>query len=241
MSKNILVTGASSGIGEATARYLSSQGYFLVLTARNEEKLKQIAEELPNECLIYPYDLQDLEHIEEIFIFCENHKIKLDGLVHCAGISARLQLQTLTIDALRRTMDINYCSFIELSNNFVKRKYSNDGGSIVAMSSLAPFTCYAGTVNYAGTKGALNVAIRVLAKESGRRKIRVNGVAPAIAQTPLTTNAEDFRKIETMQPMGFIEIEQIAYMIEFLLSDKAKYISGSIIPISAGMAYSERG
>lgn len=89
MQKSILVTVASSGIGEAVVRHLSSQGYIVVLVARNENKMKQLTEQLTNESLIIPYDLSNLDEIENIFKVCYENNIKLSGMVHCA-VSIRI-------------------------------------------------------------------------------------------------------------------------------------------------------
>lgn len=236
MGKNILVTGASSGIGEATARYLSEQGYSLVITARREDKLQKLAEELPASVLVYPMDMLELDSIQGIFEFCREKEIKLDGLVHCAGIGGKNPIRTANIQDLEQVMRINYLAFVELMKGYTARKVSNDNGSIVAISSLASHTCYGGTGGYAASKNALNAIVKVMAKEYARRKIRVNAILPAMVKTPMTeSDAEE--EVKKNQPYGFIEAKQIAYMIEFLLSDKSRFVTGSEIPISGGMQF----
>lgn len=237
MSQTILITGASSGIGAETAKYLSEQGYTLVLTARSEDRLNTIAQSLSSPCHIFPYDLNDLDHIETIFEYCKEQNLKLDGMVHCAGITIGLPVRSISYDELESVMRINYYAFVELAKSFSKRAYSNNNGSIVAMSSISAYTCWSGTGCYSGTKAAMNAMVRVMSREFSNRSIRVNAIAPAVVETPMGDSVKEFKVIDESQPMGGIEPRQISYMIEYLLSEKAKYISGAIIPISAGLYY----
>lgn len=240
MGKKILVTGASSGIGAAVSKYLSEQGYFVVLVARNEEKLKKVQEELPGESLIVPYDLSDLENIENIFESCKNSEIKLDGLVHCAGINCDIPIRANDVEIMQEVTTVNYYSFVELGKYFNKKKYSNDKASIVAISSDASISCSKGMCTYAASKAAVNAAVKVMGKEFLKRKQRVNAILPTYVATPMVRNTslgnlED--KAAAFQPLGVIEPEQVAYLVEFLLSDKSSYITGAHIPVSAGAIY----
>ncbi len=231
--KNILITGASSGIGEATAKYLSGQGYNLILTGRNEDKLGKLQKEL--ECIVYPMDLADLEKIPKVFEFCYDRGIKLDGLVHSAGVGGFDTIRTLELKEVEYMTRVNYFSLVSLVKYFIRKKYSNDGGSIVAISSLAAYTADASMAAYAGTKSAINTLIRVTANECAKRKIRANAVLPGMVKTAMAEGADNY--VAENQPYGFIEKEQVAYLIEFLLSDKAQYITGSEIPVSGGLKF----
>lgn len=237
MAKKILITGASSGIGEQTARYLSEQGYETILVARNKEKLEQMAKELPSCAYIFPTDLSELEKIENIFLFCQEQGIVLDGLVHCAGLARHNSVKTNDIADMQMTFRVNYEAFVELVKFFSRRKYSMKGSSVVVMSSMASVACRVSTVNYASSKAAVTAAVKVMAKELGRRSIRVNSILPGYVRTPMTARDELADDVEKSQPLGFIEPEYIAYMIEFLLSEKGKFITGANIPISGGMTY----
>ena len=237
MAKKILITGASSGIGEQTARYLSEQGYETILVARNAEKLNRMAEELPSTTYTFPMDLSELEKIEEIYQFCQKNGIILDGLVHWAGLARHYAVKMNDIDDMHMTFRVNYDAFVELVKFFSMRKYSKKGSSVIVMSSLSAITCRASTLNYSASKAALNAAVKVMAKELGRRSIRVNSLLPGYVITPMTSDESLAADVDKSQPLGFIEPEYIAYMIEFLLSDKSKYITGANIPISAGMNF----
>ena len=135
--KNILITGASQGIGAKTAEYLSAQGATVILVARNADKLKGIQKGISGRSYIFPYDLNDLEHIQTIFDFCLDLGIKLNGLVYCAGVNHDIPIRNTDIGLMCETLTVNYMAFVELSKYFIKKKYSEDGGSIVAISSHA--------------------------------------------------------------------------------------------------------
>ncbi|MGP1470657.1 MAG: SDR family NAD(P)-dependent oxidoreductase [Schwartzia sp. (in: firmicutes)] len=236
MNKWILLTGASSGIGRVTAKYMDEQGYNLLLVARSKEKLEALAAELTHPALVFPFDLCALKDIGMIFEQCKVQGIKLDGLVHCAGIGDVTAVRANVIEDMEKTMTTNYFSFVEMGKYFSLRKYSNDGASIVAISSISPLTCYPGACNYAASKGAVNTAVRIMSKEFMKRKIRVNAVLPGYVNTPMGPEENDPAYI-AQQPLGIIQAPYVAYMVEFLLSDKAKYITGTLIPISGGMSY----
>ena len=236
MDKWVLITGCSTGIGRVTAKYLDEQGYNLVLLARSEDKLSSLTTELKNDSVVVPFDLCELEKIGSIFERCKADGIMLDGMVHCAGAGENMSIRGNNIAVMEKTMATNYFSFVELGKYFGLRKYSNEGASIVAISSISPLTCYTGACNYAASKGAINTAVRIMSKEYMRRKIRVNAILPAYVNTPMGP-AENDPDYVSLQPLGIIKAEYVAYMVEFLLSDKARYMTGTLVPISGGMAY----
>ncbi|MCH5265273.1 MAG: SDR family oxidoreductase [Lachnospiraceae bacterium] len=234
--KNILVVGASQGIGAKTAEYLSESGYRVVLVSRNTVKLEELVSRLENEAFIFPYDLHNLENIENILKFCKEKDIVLDGMVYCAGINRDMPIRTNDLAVMQEVLAVNYMAFVELLKYFSKKKYSTEGSSIVAISSNATKTVGAGMNTYISSKAALEVAIQVAAKEMIKRKIRVNAILPAGVDTEMlkkVTYLEE-NKIEGLQPLGLIEPEYISYLVEYLLSDKAKYMTGALIPVSAG-------
>lgn len=241
MRKTVLVTGASSGIGAATSEYLSKQGYFVVLVARNKDRLNQLSQKLCGESLIIPYDLSDLEHIENILTNCKDQGIKLDGMVHCAGINNDIPIRANDVEVMKEVTTINYYSFVELGKYFNKKKYSNDRASIVAISSSAAETCGKGMCTYSASKAALNAAVKVMGKEFLKRRQRVNAVLPTFVDTPMAARMDeslgDLDSKVAGQPLGLIEPEQIAYLVEFLISDKSSYITGACIPVSAGAIF----
>lgn len=231
----VLITGASSGIGKAMAEYLSGSGYRVVLVARHLEKLQEVADKISGEVLCIPYDLQDLCNIETIFKKCSDNGIKLYGMVHCAGINRDQPVKTNNLNDMIEVMNLNLMSFIELAKYFYKKKYSKDGGSIVAMSSMAAFVCAKGMCTYSASKAGIDASVQVMSKEFAKRKIRVNSIQPSFVNTPMARMTVNYEAKIAAQPLGVIEPQYIAYLAGFLLSDAAKYISGSNIKISAGV------
>ena len=235
-SKNILITGSTSGIGLETARHLHKQGYKILLTGRNEEKLINISKELSDS----PYvicDLENTERIKEIFDFCQDNNIKLDGMIHAAGYAINMPIRLYKIEHMERQMKIHYYAFLELCKNFYSVKISNNRACIIAISSLASQKMKNASILYSSSKNALNTAIIVASKEFIKRNIRVNGLMPAYVDTRMNEGIEELINVKEQQPMGLIPPQNIAEIIEFLLSEKAKYITGALIPISAGMEF----
>lgn len=234
--KIILITGCTSGIGLETAKYLYESGYKLLLIGRDEEKLKNLSC-LLNEMPFFVCNLNEIESIKNIFAFCQEGNIKLSGMVHSAGYAVNMPIKAFKIEDMERQMTVHYYAFLELCKYFSSKKVSLDNSSIVALSSLASMTKRRMSTLYAASKSALNVAVSVAAKEFAKRGIRVNSLMPAYVDTRMNAGLEDLIDVRERQPMGLIPPKEIAYLIEFLLSDKSRYITGANIPISAGMDF----
>ncbi len=234
--QGILITGATGGIGKAIAQLLSDNGTPLVLVAKNEERLRNLQNILPGASFIYPYDLSNIEEIQSIFDYCYENKVILKGMVHCAGINSDHAIKHNDNDLMQQCFSINYMSFVDLLKFFVKKKYSCDGASIVALSSYSTFNTVSGQAIYASSKAAVETTMRIAAKEFSGRQIRVNAIAPNYVRTQMVSNSLfcNIEEIDASLPFGIIEPEYIAYLTDFLLSDKAKYVTGAVIPVSAG-------
>lgn len=231
--KTILITGASSGIGKAMSLYLNSVGYRVILVARRINALQAIAAGLTADTMCIPYDLQDLEHIETIFQQIKDAGIKLYGLVYCAGINRDQPLKVNDLNDMVQVMNLNLLAFIEMGKYFCQKKYSEDGGAVVALSSTAVYGCDKSMCTYSASKAGVDAAVRVMSKEFARRRIRANSIQPTYVDTPMGRNTGDYEAKFAAQPLGVIQPEHVAYLAEFLLSDKAAYISGSNIKMSS--------
>lgn len=253
-----LITGASSGIGAACTQNLVNLGHTVVLVARNEEKLKSFAGRLKGKYYCYPYDLEDLDHIQSIFNFCKKEKLKLDGMIYCAGIDAESPIKGCSPSIWERAMKINCLAFAEMGRYFYSKRYSNDYARIVAVSSSASVSCDKGMGPYSASKAALNAVVKTMAQEFVRRGILVNAVLPAGVLTPMavqkmekwgetTVNLEymikeiDQSQIliqeSAVQPYGIITPTNLAGFIMYLISDANRYITGALIPVSAGLVF----
>lgn len=240
--KNILVTGASSGIGKVIAIFLSKVGANIILVARNEEKLKETYHELePGNHSYYLIDLSHLDEIEGMIdTVCKDGR-KLNGIVHSAGTSKTVPLQYLKLDDLKSIMTINFYSFLELVKHFSTRKYNDNGGNIVAISSISSRVGARGLTAYCASKGALESAIRPMALELAAKNIRINSIAPGMIKTPMydglteIVNNKNFEAdIKKRQILGLGKPEDIAYTAAFLLSDASKFITGTSIIVDGG-------
>lgn len=240
--KYIMVTGASSGIGKGIAKFLSKLGANLIMLARSEERLKETLNALePGDHSYYLLDLNRLDEIEGIFVKVCSQGRKLDGLVHSAGISLTIPLQYLKMNDLKNIMTVNFYSFMELVKQFSRKKYSNGGGSIVAVSSISSRVGARGLAAYCASKGALDSSIRALALDLAAKNIRINSVAPGIIDTQIyddlkdIVNNNDFEeKLKERQLLGVGKPEDVAYAAAFLLSDASRFITGTSLVLDGG-------
>lgn len=235
--KNILITGAASGIGRCLAVEADKLGASLVLVDINEERVQETLTLLSvkqHTCITA--DLTQQTAIENI---CD--KIcTLDGLVNCAGIGCTLPFKFCNSTELRRIMDINFFAPVLLTQSIIKHKKINRNASIVYMTSIDGTVCgHIGNSMYAASKGALMGSVRSQALELAPRGIRVNCVSPARVNTPLIqrdniSQAEVEANIQLYPLKRYANPEEIAYYIIYLLSDASTYTTGSNLIIDGG-------
>ena len=240
--KNILVTGASSGIGKGISILLSKVGANVVMAARNEERLKETLKEMePGSHSYYVIDLTNIKDIEVMFEnICSNEK-KLNGIIHSAGISRTIPIQYLKFEDMNSIMLTNFYSFMELVKQFTKRKYNDNGGSIVAISSISSKVGARGLSAYCASKGALDSAIRALSLELAPRNIRINSICPSMIKTQIydglvnIVNNNNFEAdLKKRQILGLGLPEDVASAAAFLLSDAARFITGTSMIVDGG-------
>ena len=237
--KYYLVTGASSGIGREVAKQISNEDTTVVLVARREDKLKELQLELIGPSVVIPCDLRRSVDIKNVFDVLSKQKIKLDGLVYCAGICFVKPIKIMEENELQDMFQINVFAFYEMCRYFSQVSVSNKGACIVGVSSYAAVSKEAGMSAYAMTKESMNVQTQVLAQEFLKRKIRINTVMPAhvmskMAEDENTWTEEEIEIVKRKQPLGIIPIDNVVKVIKFLLSRDAQYITGQSISINAG-------
>lgn len=240
--KHYLVTGASSGLGRETCIALSKLGAIVSLTARNEKKLAGTRSRMSGiNHEGYPFDVNHIEGIEELIKRMVNRNGKLDGYVHCAGIGTVKPLSMTKYDFMQEMMRVHVLSFVEFSRIITKKKFSNDAGSIVAVSSAGTRHSDKGKTAYAAAKGALDAVVRPLAIELGEtRKIRVNTVNPCWIKTDMyyefirEFGQEQMDETLDGYVLGVAEPSEIANVIAFLLSEASSKITGQNICVDSG-------
>lgn len=240
--KRIIVTGASSGIGRATSILLSKLGATLIMIARSEEKLKETLANLDGkDHKYYCYDLKDLEGIESLIKMIVSENGAVDGFVHSAGIGNTRPFKMMKPEFLREVMEINFNSFVEIARCITKKNYFNENTSIVGISSIASVQGNQSKTAYCASKAAMDAAIRCMAKELAPKKIRVNSVMPGLIKTDIyeafldrSVDSQDAKNVMARQYLGLGEPIDVANMIAYLLSDAAKFITGTSIPIDGG-------
>ena len=165
----------------------------------------------------------------------------IDGFVHSAGVGAARPLKMLKPRHLKDVMDVNFSSFIELSRCLTKQGNYNSGLSIVAISSISSILGNQSKTAYCASKAALDAAIRCIAKEFHMKGVRANSVLPGLVRTKLydafseySQDSEDAKSIIERQYLGLGEPIDVANLVVFLLSDLAKFITGTSIPIDGG-------
>lgn len=238
--QKILITGASSGIGRATAIYLSKLNASIVLSGRRVDKLKETQNLLSGSGhMICAADLAT-DDLEDIFKYATQDK-KLDGIVHCAGIPYVAPLRSLKKQNMLDAMNNNFLPFIELCRLFSNKKYS-EGGSIVAVSSILTQRPRACETAYISSKGALDSAVESLAFELATKEIRINGVLVGNVLTEMTEdilkkigNENHIENAKSAALLGLGSVDQIASAIAFLLSDMASFITGTMVRVDGGI------
>ncbi len=241
--KRILVTGATGGIGRETAVQLSRLGATLVISGRNPEKLQQTCELLEGAGHAkYVIDLADDAALEGIIKQIVEAHGPFSGYAHCAGEAQMRPLKMTKKKDIIETMNVGFFAFVEIVRCLSKKNCFFDGGSIVAVSSIASIQGKQSKVCYSSSKAALDGAIRCLVCDLKKRKIRVNSVMPCWVNTSLYQrylnrfpDTFEVKEIQEKQYMGVTDPVEVANTIAFLLSDATKTITGTSILIDGGM------
>lgn len=241
--KLIIVTGASSGIGRQCAVSCTQNGGKVIIMGRNRERLietlKLMNEKENNN--IYSFDLTEFDRAEKIVDEIVHNYGRISGLVNCAGISTTLPFNMAKPEKIEAFFKINVQSAINMTRVVTKQSnISKTSSSIIFISSVMGEVGEVGKTIYSITKGALLAFSKSLALEFSLRHIRVNCISPGVVETPMSKNAiysgseESLNRIKNLHPLGLGLPEDIANACVYLLSDAARWITGSNLIVDGG-------
>ena len=235
--KTILVTGASSGIGRATAMECSKLGAKVVITGRNAARLQQTYESLDGDGHIQIIaELTNSADLENLANLVPN----LDGVVNNAGISINNPIKFVNQEDLQTIFQTNAFTPMLLIKQLLRKKKINNNASLVFTSSTAAFMSSFGNSMYGASKAALQAYTRYVGRELASKGIRANSIHPAMVDTPLIKDGnysdDDLQKDKLRYPLGrYGRPEEIAWAIIYLLSDASAWVTGHSLVIDGGI------
>ena len=235
--KTIFVTGASSGIGRAIAIECSKMGANIVLSGRNEARLKETLSLMEsNNHQILIADLNSTNTIEEIV----GELPLIQGVVHCAGLTISKPFQFISENDMNEVMGVNFNAPVFLTQRLLKTKKIKKGASIVFISSISGVYVSAVAASlYSASKGAVNGIVKAMAVELASKGIRVNSVNPGMIDTNIFSSGviseeqlEEDRKRYPLKRYG--KPEEVAFSVIYLLSEASSWVTGSNLLIDGG-------
>lgn len=238
--KNFVVVGASSGMGRQIAMELASAGANVLAVARNEERLVELRESCPERIEIGCVDVtkaQD-EVWDSLFGDYTARHGKFHGGVYTAGVATTTALRGYDEAAARNVMETGFWGALRWIKAASKKRFANNASSYVLFSSTAGYTGERGLSVYSATKAALRVAAQSLAHDLSREKHCINTISPGYVRTPATIGNEnrqgDMDGVLSRHLLGMGEPEYVSGMVLFLLSDRAKWITGEDFVVDGG-------
>lgn len=242
MKRSVIVTGGSRGLGLGIVRRLTAEGYRAIAVARSlSEQLASAIEEAeqsnPGSLHFIPFDLGDIEQIPEMVKKVRKDHGPVYGLVNNAGLGSNGALAIMHNSQIERLIRVNTLAPIVLTKYVVRYMMADGAGRVVNIASIIGFTGYRGLSVYGATKASMIGFTRSLAREVGRVGVTVNAVAPGFVDTDMTKELaadqrEQIARRSALQRLA--DVEDVANAVEFLLSDKAKNITGTVLTVDAG-------
>lgn len=238
MSKTVLITGASRGIGKACAQALSAAGYRVVLAARSVQKLQEVANEIGGESFVLELDLADREMIAVAVAKANKDFGRIDILVNNAGVTKDGLAVRMKPADWELVLQTNLSGAFYLTQQVLPGMMRERWGRIVNISSVVGEMGNPGQANYVASKAGLIGLTKSLAQELGSRNITVNAVAPGFIETDMThgLTPELKQKMIDQTPLRRIGTPQdVAAAVKFLVSDEANFITGHVLDVNGGI------
>jgi len=240
--RNVIVTGGSRGLGLGIARRLTAAGYHAITVARKESTqltsaIEEAESKSPGSLHFVPFDLAEIDGISNLAKTLRKNFGPIYGLVNNAGISFDGVLALMPNSQIEQMVRMNTLSPMVLSKHVVGSMMADGGGRIVNIASITGFTGYSGLSVYGATKASLIGFTRSLAREVGRMGVNVNAVAPGFIDTDMTRGLKEEQRQKIVRRSALrrlAEIGDVADAVEFLLGDKAKNITGTVLTVDAG-------
>ena len=236
MSKVVLVTGASRGIGLEAAKHFSKEGYKVIGTSRGDFNLGELIGD--DSAISVQLDLMSKQSIKNLFVDLKSQDLLPSVLVNNAGITKDQLFMRMKDEDWDDVIETNLNGLFRVTKAFIKPMVKNKFGRVINISSVAGLMGNSGQVNYSSSKSAMVGFSRSLAKELGSRNITSNVIAPGFIETDMTTFLNDDEKAEVSKniPMKrFGTVQDVAKCIVFLASDEANYITGQTISVDGGL------
>ena len=237
-NKNIIVTGASGGIGNSIIKKLNEAGANILASGTRIEKLEELKKNYKN-IKILKFDISQSDKIEE---FIENATSELggslDGLVNNAGITQDNLAIRMSLDEWQKVININLTSTFLMSKFAIKKMLKNKSGKIVNITSVVGHTGNLGQANYTASKAGIVAMSKSLAVEYAKKNININCISPGFIKTAMTDKIDDKFKeviISKIPSARLGEPEDIANAVLFLSSDQSDYINGETLHVNGGM------
>ena len=236
--KNIIVTGASGGIGNSIVKKLSDSGANILASGTKLEKLDQLKKDF-EKIKILKFDISQSEKIEE---FIENATEKLGGKLDCivnnAGITQDNLAIRMSLEEWQKVISINLTSTFLMSKFSIKKMLKNKSGKIVNITSVVAHTGNLGQSNYTASKAGIIAMSKSLAIEYAKKNININCISPGFIKTAMTDKIDEkFKEIIVSKiPSGRLgEPDDIANAVLFLASEQSDYINGETLHVNGGM------
>lgn len=238
MEHYMLITGASSGMGALCAKHFSSS-HRLIMASENLEMLEAVLNECanPEQHILWHCNFAtEREHIaESLTSLLKEHDAVVDKYVHFAGLTKLLPLKTFSIPNIDLIFNVNFFSILEIMKALLKKSNAKALNNVVLISAMVSQRGNTGNSIYAASKGAINSLVYTLARELAP-EIRINALMPGAIETPMSANLDEAYKEEMRcdTPLGWGTPQDVVDYVEFLLSDKSKWITGQTLFVDGG-------
>ena len=236
--KNIIVTGASGGIGNSIVKKLCEKGANILASGTKLEKLEKLKSENKN-IKILKFNISEIEKIDQ-FIEDASSELggKLDCLINNAGITQDNLAIRMSVEEWKKVIDINLTSTFLMSKSAIKKMLKNKSGKIINITSVVGHTGNLGQANYTASKAGIIAMSKSLAIEYAKKNININCISPGFIKTAMTDKIDEKFKeiiISKIPSARLGEPEDIANAVLFLASDQSNYINGETLHVNGGM------